>query len=102
VRIIDKQTGLRAISQEHRSKDQNIKTAFRRLVKKLIDHYKDQANITQERNTQTTRTYHSADNRVVDHITGQKYSYRQTIGNGDIGQIIEDRIRYQLTQSKVQ
>ena len=41
----------------------------------------------------TTRTYHEPDDRITDHVTGDKFSYRQTVGKGDITEIIEARSR---------
>ena len=43
---------------------------------------------------ETTRTYKETKDLVIDHVTGEKYSYKNTVGRGDISGIIEDRIRH--------
>jgi len=94
---------LRAECQEHKSREQNKKTAFRKLVKKLLDHYaslnstdlpvEQVADFGQPR----IRTYNECDDRVVDEQTGDKYSYRHTVGKGDISEIIDERRIKMLT-----
>lgn len=90
----DKETGIQTESQEFKSAQQNLKAAFRKMVKKLETYYADNmqkrtqtADFAQER----VRTYHAVDNRVTDEQTGDQYSYKHTVGKGDISKIIEER-----------
>lgn len=95
-RITDIETGITTTGQEQRSRTQNFKSAFRRLVNKLMDFYnKNEAQKLEPISFggKYTRTYNECDDRVVDHVTGLQYSYRRTVGNGDISQIIKDRIQ---------
>lgn len=105
-RMTDIETGIMTTGQESRSRKQNLKAAFRRMVKKLVEYYKNltkspdlctksSKGIKSTFGARCTRTYHEVDDRVVDHITGKKYSYRHTVGEGDMSQIIEDRIASQ-------
>lgn len=101
VRMTDKETGLSTTAQTSRSRKQNLTDAFRRLVKKLLKFYGDKC--SDERDIVTTsgetiRTYHECDNRVVDHVTGKKYSYAHTVGRGDISQIVWDKIEHQAKE----
>ena len=94
VRITDKETGLNAESREHRTQEQNKKAAFRKLVDKLVNHYVKKPE--KERFTcslKTTRTYNEAEDRVTDHETGEKFSYRHTIGKGDMTDLIMSRFK---------
>jgi len=91
VRIKDIETGLTASCEEQRSLAQNKKTAFRRLAKLLINHYFPKQGKNRFPSAQTIRTYNESSDRVVDHQTGKKYSYKQIID--DISQALEDRAK---------
>jgi len=98
LRLTDKETGLTVTAQSSRSRLQNTKDAFNRLVDKLIEFY-NKKEVEERINTpsfgkESTRTYHECDNRVTDHVTGEKYSFAHTVGKGDLSLLIEDRIRY--------
>jgi len=97
VRITDIQTGLSAESREHRTQPMNKKAAFNKLVQKLIEHYDTKEK--KERfpsGDKVIRTYHEPDDRVTDHDTGKRYSYRQTISKGEMDEMIDDRARQLL------
>jgi peptide chain release factor 1 len=93
VRITHIESGLSSESREHRTQPQNRKEAFHKLCQKLVDHYVHKPEKQRIASTKTIRTYHECDDRVVDHETGRRYSYRQTVGKGDISDIIDERIR---------
>lgn len=96
-RITDLETGISACSEEHKSQSQNKKAAFKRLTDRLLKYYesKEQKDpIKLER----SRSYHEPEDRVIDHITGRRYSYKKTVGKGDISQMIEDRLRFKTTK----
>ncbi|MEK6883922.1 MAG: peptide chain release factor-like protein [Nanoarchaeota archaeon] len=93
-RIIDKETGLSSESREHRTQEQNTKSAFRKLCDKLVNYYCEKKDKNRfEAPNKTIRTYHEPDDRITDHVTGEKFSFRQTVGKGDISEIIESKIR---------
>jgi len=98
----DKETGIQTESQEFKSAQQNLKAAFHKMVKKLEQHYA-QKEVEREQTasfgTTRIRTYNECDDRVVDEQTGDKYSFKHTVGKGDISQIIEDRRIKMLTMS---
>ena len=97
-RITDIETGLFAASEEHKSQPQNKKSAFRKLIDKLMKHYEDLEPKKPARNTDRTRSYHEPEDRVTDHVTGLKYSYKKTVGRQDISEIIEDRLKFQAIE----
>lgn len=91
-RITHKESGLVASCQEQRYASQNKKVAFEKLVKLLVAHYAPK--LEKERaqpSEKATRTYHEPRDTVIDHVTGEKFSYRQTVGKGDISEIIDNR-----------
>lgn len=99
-RITHIESGLFSYSEEGRSKEHNKKNAFRKLCNKLVEHYtkKDEEarrGINPER---ATRTYNENKDLVVDHLTGEKFSYKQTVGRGDLSEIIEARSKKLLTE----
>lgn len=93
----DKETGIQTESQEFKSAKQNLKAAFHKMVNKLKEHYASLEKKQEEKRQNADfgerriRTYNEVDDRVVDEQTGDKYSYRHTVGRGDITEIIDER-----------
>ena len=93
-RIIHKETGLSAESRTYRTQEQNKKEAFKKLCDKLVEYYIKKENKPRfEAGTEVIRTYNEHDDRIVDHRTGKKYSYKHTVGKGDMSEIIDDTNR---------
>jgi len=101
VRIKDKITGLSAEGRESRSQDQNRKSAFRKLVDRLIALAQHETSIpvvggaSDER---TIRTYSFTRNEVVDHRTKGHYNLSRTL-NGELGPIHEELARSERISS---
>lgn len=94
IRITHIESGLAAECREERSQTMNKKKAFRKLAKKLIEYYLEREKKERyEAGFEVVRTYHEPDDRIVDHSSGRKYSFKQTVGKGDISLLIEDRLR---------
>lgn len=97
VRLTDLETNITTTGQNQRSRVQNLKDAFEKMVLLLVNYYKNkekQKDIARSSDVIcATRTYHEPDNRVVDHLTGKKYSYDKTVGKNDLSEVIEDRIK---------
>ena len=96
VRITHIESGLSASSQSEKSQRVNKKIAFHRLVSLLLDKYvyKEKRKPRCQSGTEVTRSYHEPEDRVTDHVTGKKFSYRHTIGKGEIGTLIENRLKH--------
>lgn len=92
VRVIHLETGIRTESREHRSQHANKRAAFKRMAQALADHYSGDGPERYAAGHHRVRTYHEPDDRVTDHDTGEQYSYRQTVGQKDISELIEDRL----------
>lgn len=90
-RITHIETGLVAVGQTERDRPSNQKIAFRNLVKQLVEHYVKKEQRERYGSTETIRTYHQPDDRVVDHESGFRQSYGQVVGGKDIGDMIEAR-----------
>ena len=93
VRITHIASGLAAFCCEQRDQHRNFKIAFHKLAKLLVAHYVQ----TEQRQRyaaghERIRTYHEPDDRVTCHKTGNKFSYRETVGRGDIEPLILDAI----------
>jgi len=98
-RITHIETGISACCERHREQGRNKKEAFRKVAKLLVDHYTKKEKKERYAATKiTTRTYNESKDRVVDHVTGKKYSYKTTVGKGDISEIIEDRFKHGLSK----
>ena len=92
-RITHKETGLHAQCQESRSAYANRKTAFKKLTDLLVAHYAPKLDKARgPLHEKATRTYHEPRDTVTDHVTGERFSYRQTVGRDDLSLIIENRI----------
>lgn len=91
-RITHVATGISACAEDSKSQSTNKRNAFRKLVKLLmpvlIPKEKKVRVVDPQKNT---RTYNECTDRVKDHLTGDTFSYRNTVGKGDISEIIEAR-----------
>ena len=96
VRITHIESGLSTSSQTEKSQHANKKIAFRKLVPLLLDKYvyTGKGKPRHASGTKTTRSYHEPEDRVTDHETGKKFSYRHTVGKGDMSELIESRIEH--------
>jgi peptide chain release factor 1 len=81
VRITHIATGLTARACTSRKQAQNKKTAFEKLAKLILAHVKEQHKTERYRSTVTVRTYHGADNRVKDHLSGLEQPYLEVLNN---------------------
>lgn len=94
-RITHIESKLASTCEVHKSQHQNRREAFHKLTKKLVEHYiPDKQKERYEAPKETIRTYNQAEDRVTDHVTGNKYSYKQTVGKEDLSEIIEDRQKH--------
>jgi peptide chain release factor 1 len=95
VRITHIETGISAECRDDRSQHRNRATAFRKLAKLLVAHYtQEEQRARFPGSDKVVRTYHAPDDRIVDHDTGARYSYRQVIEKGKgIEVMIETRAR---------
>lgn len=92
VRITHIESGLSAECRETRSQAENKKRAFRKLVPLLVERYVDQENRDRyAAGTDVIRSYHEPNDRVTDHDTGETFSFRFTVGKGDLAPLIESR-----------
>lgn len=76
-----------SLRSQHRSKAQAVKLFAARIVTELR---KTQARGRYSAGTDRVRNYHQPDDRVTD-ATGGKWSYRKTVGDGDLGPCIDGR-----------
>jgi protein subunit release factor A len=69
------------------------------MVELLKEHYENEElerRMTADFGVKRIRTYNEHDDRVTDDEYGMQYSYRHTVGKGDISNIIEDRRKKML------
>jgi protein subunit release factor A len=97
-RIKHIETGIITSCQEHKSAYQNKRVAFEKMAKLLLNHYSVKGE-EYTRPTVVTRTYKETKDLVIDHVTGKKYSYKNTVGKNDISVIIEDRIQHRTDEN---
>lgn len=91
-RVIHKETGITATGTSSRSRQTNKKNALavcRSRVERSLESDTERYRAGFER----IRTYHEPDNRVVDHASGHTQTYKEVVGNGNIGAMIEARKR---------
>ena len=89
VRIRDKITRIAVECREERSQLQNKRTAFARLMERLITHYQaEEALLVQSSiGDKTIRTY--KEGKVIDHRTGKTYRL-DAILDGELEELIKD------------
>lgn len=91
VRIIDRQTGVRAESREHRTQLANRKAAFRKLVDRLIAYYVEEQASGQPPTEEmlVVRSYKFPRGYAIDHRTATKYPLKDVM-DGDLDPIHKD------------
>lgn len=92
VRLTHIESGTVTTGQEQRSRDQNLRDAFRKMAKILVARFLgDQRKARWPGNPLTIRTYHEPDNRVVDHESGLQQPYNVVVAGRDLSRMIEAR-----------
>lgn len=94
VRITHLATGLKGESREDRSQHANKQRAFRRLAALLVKYYTQDVEVQRmltDVPAHTIRTYHEPDNRVVDKVCHERWTYGEVVLKGDIAGPLEAR-----------
>lgn len=97
VRIKHKPTGTIAQAQEHKSRAQNMKAAFRRLGNILIPIMKNE--VSKERysaGTERIRTYDEKAGLVIDSRLTKKFEYKDVLDGKGLTILIEELIKSQV------
>lgn len=95
-RVIHTATGITAVGQRSRSRDDNLRDAIGVCRARVQAHFHqdtDRYRATNER----VRTYHEADNRVTDHASGVTRSYKDVVEKCNIGDLVEARLKAKNT-----
>lgn len=94
------ETGITANGTRNKSRVANKRDAMTVLKSRVYAHlHKDT-----ERGlagTERVRTYHGPDNRVVDHASGERFSYKDVVEDGNIGPCIDARKRAKLSENEI-
>jgi len=92
VRITHIETGLSAECRDGRSQHDNKKKAFRKLAAKLVEYVKQvERQVDLERSNEVVRTYHAVDNRVKDHATNKRSTYKAVVDGDGLEEMITAR-----------
>jgi protein subunit release factor A len=89
VRITHIETGLSAESRTFKSEAQNKKAAFQKLGERILEMVRAEHREIREKSAVVVRTYHGADNRVKDHLSGLEQPYIEVLN--DPTEMIEAR-----------
>jgi protein subunit release factor A len=93
VRITHIETSTVTTGQEQRSREQNLRDAFKKMSTLLVSRaLGDQRKRRWPGNPETIRTYHEPDNRVVDHLSREQQPYDIVVGGRDLSRMIEARL----------
>ena len=92
VRITHIPTGMSEQSDETTSQHRNKSIAFRKLADRVVRWYHgEKVKLRYVSGTERVRTYHEPRDTVTDDASGTTYSYRETVGKGDLSGPIEAR-----------
>lgn len=80
LRLTDKETGITVTAQNFRERKQNMKQALNEMAVRLVNHHYPKEERERFPTTVCRRTWNIPDNRVVDHLSGNK----STIDSFDI------------------
>lgn len=94
VRITHIATGISAASTDSKKQSQNRSSAFLKLVKKLIQHYRKEhiGEVRQRVPPETIRTYNKIRNTVKDHRTNVEVDYKSVL-DGELDCFMEGYLR---------
>ena len=96
VRVTHLESGLSAECRSERSQHYNKRMAFRKLARRLIDHYcKDEQKERFSAGKETIRTYHEPRGTAKDHRTGVTLPLDKVL-DGDIDQFVEAMLEKDL------
>lgn len=85
-------TGITVVAQGERDRPSNQKAAFKKMVERLLVYWIGEKQ--KERyptSTETIRTYNEPDNRVIDHLSGKRLTYKEVVDKGDLSEMIDAR-----------
>lgn len=100
VRLTHIETDIVTTGQEQRSREQNTRDAFGKMVKLLVARVVgDQRKARWPSNPETIRTYHEPDNRVVDKASGLQQPYDVVVDGRDLSRMIEARATAMIRDS---
>jgi protein subunit release factor A len=92
VRLVHIATGIMTTGQEQRSREQNMRDAFRKMAALLVERVRgDDRRARYPSTDEIVRTYHEPDNRVVDHLSREQQPYTVVVGNRDLSRMIAAR-----------
>lgn len=91
LRLTHIESGIVAQGTESRSRVDNQRKAFERMVEKLKEWYEKQQVPVSSISDEVIRTYHAERNEVKDHVSGFRQSYKDVVKDGDISDMIEAR-----------
>lgn len=99
-RITHIESGIMAVGQNHRDRTHNLREAFKTLAERIVAHYA--AKDTKERapSEERIRTYHEADNRVKDHLSGHQDTWDHGMTDEGFAAMIEARRHAMIEQRR--
>lgn len=94
VRLTHTPSNIAVECRETRSQEQNKKIAFNKIVPLVIDWWKKEnggEDLEIKKSEEIVRTYHQPDNRVIDHKSGLKQSYKKIVDKREIEDMVVSR-----------
>lgn len=85
------ESGLSVNGTSSKSRVENQKEAFTKLARQVIEWYRQQDKIKEEKSEEVIRNYHGVRNEVHDKASGLKQPYKKVVEKGDIGDMVEAR-----------
>lgn len=90
-RITHVETGISAIGTESKSRESNKRSAFERLVKRIIPILMNDFNEEDVKNSEVVRNYNKHRDEVHDKMSGLKQSYKEVVDKNNLSDMIENR-----------
>lgn len=90
-RCIHIETGIQANGTSSKSRETNKRNALSvciARVKRSLEGEAERFRAGEER----VRTYHAEDNRVIDHLSGHRQTYKEVVEKGDLSGMIKARL----------
>jgi len=92
-RITHKESGITVNGTASRSRVENQRTAFNNLARLVMLWYKRNEDEGPDISEEVIRNYHAVRNEVLDKASGLKQPYKEVVGNANIADMIEARLK---------
>lgn len=91
LRLTHIESGIVVVAQTERDRPSNEKRAFEKMKVRLRAYYSPEVQEQRFKATEEIRVYHEPDNRVKDHASGHRQTFKEVVKDGELDEMIVAR-----------